>query len=342
MKKTELKAPVAKKIVRKLEKHDDVRIDNYFWLRERDEPDVLEYLNEENRYFKEMTADTKDFQENLFLEMKQRIKEDDSSVPYKYNGYWYITKFEKGKNYPVYFRRKDAPDAPLEEMFDVNEMAGDSDFYSLSGISISPDNRLAAFAVDDVGRRNYTIRIKDLHTKKLLPEEITCTTGGSTWASDNKTLFYARKDEETLRSNEIYRHILGEQPKGDKLVFKEYDETFHSYVYKSKSRKYIIIGSDSTLTSEYRILKADDPHGEFKIVQPRIRGLEYTISHFENDFYILTNKDGAVNFKLMKTSAENTTMENWTDVIPHNPEVLLEDMDIFKDFLVLSERKNGL
>lgn len=342
MKKTELKAPVAKKIPRKLEKHGDVRIDNYFWLREREKQDVLEYLNEENQYFKEMTSGTKDFQEDLFHEMKQRIKEDDSSVPYKFNGYWYITKFEKGKNYPVYFRRKDVPGASREEIFDVNEMAGDSDFYSLSGISISPDNRLAAFAVDDVGRRNYTIRIKDLQTGKLLPEEITCTTGGSTWANDNKTLFYARKDEETLRSNEIYRHILGAQPNDDKMVFKEYDETFHSYVYKSKSRKYIIIGSDSTLTSEYRILKADDPHGKFRIVQARIRGLEYTISHFEKDFYILTNKDGAVNFKLMKTPVEKTTMENWTDVIPHNPEVLLEDMDIFKNYLVLSERKNGL
>lgn len=338
----EILAPQAKKEPVKLEKHGDVRIDNYFWLKERENPDVMDYLTRENLYNEEMTAHTAEFQEKLFQEMKGRIKEDDSSVPYKLNGYWYITRYEKGKDYPIYSRKKETLDAPEEILFDVNEMAKGYDYYRLGGLNVSPDNRLIAFAVDTVSRRKYTIQIKNLETGEILPVKIKTTTGGSTWANDNETLFYARKDEETLRSDKIYKHRLGNDPQNDQMVFFEEDEAFHTYIYKSKSDKYLIIGSDSTLTSEYRVLDADDPDGEFRVVQPRIRGMEYSIAHYEDHFYILTNKDGAKNFKLMKTPVSATTEENWTEVIPHKEEVLLEDIDLFKDYLVVSERSDGL
>ncbi len=338
----EIKAPEARKIETKLEIHGDLRIDNYFWLRDRENPEVLEYLKRENDYNEEMTAHTKTFQEQLFEEMKGRIKEDDESVPYKLNGYWYITRYEKGKDYPVYSRKKDSLDAPEEILFDVSEMAKGFEYYSLGGINVSPDNKLAAFAVDTVSRRKYTIQIKNLETGELLPEKIETTTGGSTWANDNKTLFYTRKDEKTLRSDTIYKHTLGTSVDEDEVVYHEQDETFNTYVYKSKSRDFIIIGSSSTLTCEYRFLNANNPNGAFKVVQPRVRGLEYTLYHFEDFFYILTNKDGATNFKLMKTPVVNPGMKNWKDVIPHRKNVLLEDIDIFRKYLVVSERSNGL
>lgn len=338
----EILAPQANKIPVKLEKHGDVRIDNYFWLRERENPEVFDYLTRENLYNEQMTAHTKGLQESLFQEMKGRIKEDDSSVPYKLNGYWYITRYEKGKDYPIYSRKKETLDAPEEILFDVNEMAKGYDYYRLGGLNVSPDNKLVAFAVDTVSRRKYTIQIKDLETGKILPVKIKTTTGGSTWANDNKTLYYARKNEETLRSDKIYKHKLGTDPKRDEMVYFEEDETFHTYVYKSKSNKYLIVGSSSTLTTEYRFLDADHPEGEFKVVQPRIRGVEYSISHYKEDFYILTNKDGATNFKLMKTPVNATGEENWIDVIAHKEDVLLEDIDLFKDYLVVSERSEGL
>lgn len=338
----EIIAPRIKKVPVKLEKHGDVRTDNYFWLRERENSEVLDYLTRENVYNDQMTAHTKELQENLFQEVKKRIKEDDSSVPYKLNGYWYITRFEKGKDYPIYSRKKETLEAPEEILFDVNEMAKGHDYYRLSGLSVSPNNKLISYAVDTVSRRKYTIYIKNLETGEVYPEKIRNTTGGATWANDNKTLFYARKDEETLRSNKIYKHHLGTKAKDDELVFFEEDETFHTYVYKSKSQRYIIIGSDSTLTSEYRFIAADDPDGEVRIVQPRIRGVEYGIAHYRDCFYILTNLDGATNFKLMKAPVHNSGIENWQEVIPHREKVLLEDIDLFRDYLVVSERSNGL
>lgn len=337
-----LQAPVAKKIEKKLEKHGDVRIDNYFWMNQREDQEVLDYLNAENAYNDQMTAHTKDFQEKLFLEMKGRIKEDDESVPYKLNGYWYITRFEKGYDYPVYSRKKETLDAVEEVMFNVNEMAKDFDYYSLGGLNVSPDNTMVAFGTDTVSRRQYTIRIKNLETGEIYDENIENTTGGSTWANDNKTLYYTKKDPQTLRSFRIYKHILGTDPETDELVYEEEDETFNSYVYKSKSREYIIIGSHSTLTTEYRILDANTPDKEFKIFQPRERGLEYSIAHYKDDFYIVTNKDDATNFKLMKTPLAQTEKEHWEDVIPHRKDFLLEDIDIFQKYLVVSERTNGL
>lgn len=342
VKNMDIQPPLAEKIAKNLEKHGDIRVDNYYWLNQKENPEVIDYLERENDYYEKMTAHTKDFQKDLFEEMKSRIKEDDSSVPYYYNGYYYITRYETGKDYPIYTRKKESLDANEEVLFNVNEMAEGHSYYNLNGINVSPDNKWVAYGVDTVSRRKYTIYIKNIETGEVLPKSIATTTGGSTWANDNKTLFYTRKDEQTLRSNQIFKHKRGEDPENDKLIFTEEDETFGTYVYKTKSKKFLVIGSYSTLSNEFQILDADTPDGNFSVFQKRERGLEYSISHFGNDFYIVTNKDGATNFKLMKTSQSKTSKENWIEVIAHRNNVLLEDIDIFKKYLVVSERSNGL
>ena len=332
--------PIAKKIRKELETHADVRIDNYFWMNNREDEQVINHLKTENDYCDAMLAHTKDFQKDLFEEMKSRIKEDDSSVPYKYNGYWYVTKFEKGKNYPIYSRKKETLEAEEELLFDCNKMAEGESYFKLVGISISPDNNKVSFGLDLTGRRNYTIYIKDLTTDKLENDKIEHTTGSSSWANDNKTLFYTKKDEKTLRAFKIYKHKLGYTE--DEMIFEEGDATFGVTVYKSKSRKYIIIACYSTLTNEYHILNADKPNEKFKVFNPRVRGLEYSIAHYDGHFYVLTNKDKALNFKLMKTAETNTAIENWEEVIVHRNDTLIENIDIFKNYLVVSERTNGL
>ena len=337
-----IQPPVAKKIPTKLEKFGDVRIDNYFWLKDRENPEVIDYLNKENEYYQKMTAHTQEFQKELFEEMKARIKEDDESVPYLYNGYFYITRFEKGKDYPIYSRKKGSLSAKEEIMFDCNELAKGKKYFNLSGLSVSADNQFVTYAVDTVGRRIYTLRFKNLFTGEFLADKIENTTGNSTWANDNKTIFYTKQDANTLRSDTVLKHILGTETALDKLIYFEKDDTFDVAVGKEKSKKYILISSSSTLTSEFRTLLADKPEGKFTIFQKRKRGLEYNISHYGDSFYIVTNKDKATNFKLMKTPELATAMENWQDVLEHREDVLLEDIDIFKDFLVVSERSNGL
>ena len=337
-----LSAPVAKKLPKKLKKHNEIRIDDYYWLNDRENPEVIDYLNQENSYYDAMTAHTKDFQKQLFEEMKGRIKEDDQSVPYLYNGYYYITRYEKGQDYPIYSRKKGSLDAPEEILFNCNELAKGHTFFQLGGLSVSPDNRFASFGVDTVGRRIYTIKIKNLETNEILPDVIENATGGSVWANDNYTLFYTRQDKVTLRANQIFKHKLQTTSDQDVLVFEEKDETFNVSVGKEKSRKYIVIGSESTMTTEYRILNSETPDAEFKVFQPRVRGLEYSISHFGDSFYILTNKDKATNFKLMKTPENATEKKHWKEVIAHREDVLIEDIEIFSNYLVVEERSNGL
>ena len=337
-----IQPPIAKQIPTQLEKFDDIRTDNYFWLNDRENPEVIDYLNKENQYYEAMTAHTKDFQKDLFEEMKARIKEDDESVPYLYNGYYYITRFEKGRDYPIYSRKKGSLSANEEIMFDCNELAKGHKYFQLSGLSISIDNQLAAYAVDTVGRRIYTLQIKNLRTGDILSDTIENTTGNSTWANDNKTLFYTNQDAKTLRSDKVLKHRLGTETTQDELVYFEADDTFDVSVGKEKSKKYILISSSSTLTTEFRILLADNPNGKFKVFQKRVRGLEYSISYYGGHFYIVTNKDKATNFKLMKTPEKATNRKNWEEVIMHREDVLLEDIDIFRDFLVVSERSNGL
>ena len=337
-----IQAPVAKIIPKTLEKHGDIRIDNYFWLNERENPEVIDYLNEENDYYNALTDHTKQLQTELFEEMKSRIKEDDESVPYLYNGYYYITRFETGKDYPIYSRKKETLDANEEIMFDCNEMAKGQKYFQLSGLSISMNNQYATFAIDTVGNRIYTIQIKDLQTGNILADKLENTSGESTWANDNKTIFYTKQDKQTLRSDKVYKHVLGADSLKDELVYFEKDDTFYVSVSKEKSRKYIVIGSSSKVTTEFRILLADKPDSKFKVFQKRKRGLEYTISHYNDSFYIVTNADKATNFKVMKTPENATSKENWTDLIPHRSDVLIEDIEIFKNYLVVSERSNGL
>ena len=337
-----VKAPRAAKHPHKLIAHGDERIDQYYWLNDRENPDVVTYLEEENAYYQEATAHTKTFQEELFHEMKARIKEDDSSVPHFFNGYYYITRFEKGKDYPIFSRKKESLAAPEEIIFDCNEMAEGHSYFHLRGLNISEDNQWVVYGVDTVSRRDYTLHIKNLVTGEVLPTAIEKTTGSSTWAADNKTFFYVKRDAVTLRADKIYKHILGTTVEEDVLVYHEVDDTFNTFVYKEKSRKYIVIGSESTLTSEYRYILANAPESEFTLFQERARGVEYGISHYGGHFYILTNADEAENFKLMRCPENQTGRAFWQEVIPHREEVLLEGIDIFKEYCVISERFNGL
>jgi oligopeptidase B len=333
--------PIAKKQPKELSIHGDTRVDNYYWINERENPEVIAYLNAENAYTKEMMANTEELQEELFNEIVSRIKQTDESVPYKENGYYYYTRYEAGKEYPIYARKKGSLDGKEEVMLNANERAEGQSYYAASGMEVSPDNRLLAFGEDTVSRRKYTLRFKDMQTGKLLPDEIPNTSGGAVWAGDNKTVFYTMKDP-ALRSFKIFSHILGTPVSQDKEVYHEDDETFSTFVYKTKSNKYIIIGSSSTMSQEYRFLDANKPAGTFKVIQPRERGLEYSVDHFGDSFYIRTNKDDATNFKLMKTPVTKSIRENWEEVIPHREDTYLERTEIFKDYLVLQERKDGL
>jgi oligopeptidase B len=334
--------PSAKKIPKELKKFDSKRVDNYFWLKNRDDPKVIEYLEKENDYFKKMTSDSEDFQETIYNEIKKKIKEDDQSVPYFLNGYWYLTKYQKNKNYPIYLRRKSDLNSKDQILFDCNLLAEGYEYFNLSNIKISPNNKFAAYSVDTLSRRLYTIRIKNLHTGEVLNDQIINTSGGFAWANDNKTLFYTNRDSDTLRNDKILRHEIGTKSKDDKIVFHEKDNTFYTSVSKSKSNKFIIISSHSTLTSEFQFLDANKPLDNFRLFNQRKRGLEYSINHYEKFFYIITNIDNAKNYKLMKTPIGGTEYENWINVIDHRKDVLIEGIDIFKNYLVISERANGL
>lgn len=338
----DIQAPIATVRPHELTAHNHTRVDNYFWLNDREDQEVIDYLNAENAYYEGQTAHTKVFQADLFEEMKSRIKEDDSSVPYFYNGYYYITRFEKGKDYPIFSRKQGSLEADEEIMFDCNVMAEGHSYFHLRGINVSEDNQWVAFGVDTVSRREYTLQVKNLVTGEISPISIEKTTGSSTWAADNRTLFYSRKDEITLRADKIYKHKLGTAITEDVMVYFEEDDTFDTHIFKEKSRKYLVIGSESTLTSEYRILESHNPDGEFRVFQERVREVEYNISHYDGHFYIMTNLDEADNFKLMRCPEDKTAVEHWVELIPHREEVLLEGVDIFKDYLVISERSNGL
>lgn len=339
--KTDIPTPVANKIPKELSIHGDTRIDNYYWLNERENPDVIAYLTAENEYKDKMLAHTKEFQEKLFQEMKGRIKEEDQSVPYRDNGYYYITRYEQGQEYPIYSRKKGSLEAKEEIMLNVNEMAKPYDYYNVAGLSVSPDNKLLAFGEDTLSRRIYTIKFKNLETGELLSDVIPGVQAGFAWANDNKTIFYTLKDLQTLRGYKVMKHKLGTPASQDVEIFNETDETYNAFVYRTKSDKYIIVGSSTTLAQEYRILEADKPDGKFRIFQPRERKLEHTIDHYGDKFYIRTNLD-AKNFRLMQTPETATTKENWKEIIPNRPDVLFEDMELFKDYLVMTERKNGI
>lgn len=326
--------------------HGDKRNDEYYWMGDffREGPDsdkVVEYLNAENAYTDTMMAGTGKFRESLFAEMKARIKEKDESVPVFSNGYWYYTRSEEGEQYFKYCRKKGSLDAAEEILLDIDKMAEGHPYYSAAGFNVSPDNKLLAYGVDTVSRRQYTIYIKNLETGTHFEDKIYPASGGSEWGNDNKTLFYTATNPKTLLSEKIKRHTLGTDSKKDAVVYTEKDKSNYIGVGKTKSEKYIVIASSATMSSEYLILDADKPEGKFEVFQPRIKDVLYDVDHQGDKFLIVTNKD-ALNFRLMETPVGKTGVDNWKEVIPNRSDVLLEGIDVFKDYLVITERKNGL
>ena len=329
------------KVPTKLEKHGHVRVDNYYWLRERNNPEVITYLNEENEYAAKEMAHTREFEKKLFEEIKKRIKPTDMSVPYRRDDYYYYTRYEPGKEYPIYARRREALDQPEEIMLDANVLAAGHEFFSIGGSAVSSGQDLLAYAVDTQGRRIHTAYVKNLTTGEMLPDVLPSVTENLVWANDNRTLFYGKQDETTLRQFQIYRHGVGTDPAEDQLVYQEDDETFVAYIFKTKSRKFLMIVSAHTSSQEYRYMEADQAFGEFKVFQPREPEHEYHVEHFNDRFIIRTN-DQAKNFRLMSTRLDQTAREHWREMIPHRDDVYLGDFELFRDHLVLEERARGL
>lgn len=337
-----MKAPIAKKVPFEITTHGDTRIDNYYWLRDMDrkDPEILAYLEEENAYTKAKMAHTEALQEKLFEELKGRIKQTDESVPYLYDGYYYYTRYEEGQEYPIYCRKLGSLEAAEQIMLDVNEMAEGFSYYQVASTSISTNNQIIAFSEDTLSRRIYTIKFKNLETGEYLTDQIEGTAGSMVWANDNKTIFYVRKEEGTLRSFKIFKHVLGTSADADIEIYHEKDATFNVGIGKSKSKKWLFIHSSSTVSDEYQILEANNPEGEWKILEPRQRDLEYGVAHFNDHFYITTNYN-AKNFKIMKVSESDPGLKNWVDVIPHREDVLIEDVDLFSEYLVITEKSNA-
>lgn len=342
----DMKAPVAEKQEHIREIHGDKVNDPYYWMidyfkKGKGSTKVVDYLKAENTYWEGMMKDTEPFREKLFQEMKARIKEKDESVPVFRNGYYYYTRTETGKQYFKYCRKKATLSAPEEVLLDVDQLAEGHPYYSASGFSISPDNMKMIYGVDDVSRRQYKLFLKDLSTGKTTDLGIKNTTGSAIWANDNKTIFYTSKNPETLLTEKIYRHTLGTDSSKDAMVYEEKDKTNYIGAEKSKNQKFIMIYSQATTSSEIQYLDANDPNGTFKVFQPRIKDVLYDVTALEDKFLITTNKD-ALNFKVVETPLNKTGVENWKDFIPHRKEVLMQGISEFKNYLVFSERQNGL
>lgn len=336
-----MQAPLAPKKPQLLEIHNHQRQDFYYWLNDRENPEVIDYLKKENAYLKEVMEPTEALQQHLFEEMKGRIKEQDESVPYYKSGFCWYTRFEKGSEYPVYCRKFGSIEAQEEVILDVNTLAEGKSYFQVGQASCSTNQQVLAFAADEVGRRIYTIHFKNLVTQEILADQIPEVTGNFVWAADQQSVFYSKQDPETLRSFQIFKHILGTSTANDLLIYEELDEEFSCMVHKTKSEKFILIHSESTISSEVQFILADQPTSIPQILQPRIPHLEYAADHYGDYFYIRTN-DQAQNFKLVKAPIKTPLKENWIEVIPHRPEVLLEDFDLFSKYLVTQERSNGL
>ena len=334
-------APIAIKKPQLLEIHGHQRQDPYYWMNDRENQEVIDYLNAENAYRTEVMKPTEELQNQLFEEMKGRIKEQDESVPYFKSGYFWYTRYEKGSEYPIFCRKLGSLEALEEIILDVNTLAIGKSYFQVAQAATSTNQKILAFAADEVGRRIYTIHFKNLETQEILEDQIPEVTGNFVWAADQASIFYSKQDPETLRSFQIYKHLLGSPSSTDQLIYEELDEEFSCVVHKTKSEKFILIHSESTISSEIRFVPADQPSAPLQILQARIPHLEYAADHFGDYFYIRTN-DRAQNFKLVKAPLANPSKENWIEVIPHRPETLFEDFDLFSKFLVTQERSNGL
>ncbi len=339
-------APVAEKKPKELVAHGDTRIDNYYWMNDYfkkgpDSTKVVDYLNAENKYYDTMMSGTKAFQEKLYTEMKARIKEKDESVPVFKNGYYYYSRVVEGKDYFVYCRKKGTLDAKEEVLLDANAMAEGHNYFSAVGFNVSMDNKLMAYGIDLLSRRQYNIYVKNLETGEILKDVIANTEGDPVWANDNKTIFYTSKNLVTLLSEKIKKHKLGTDAAADVTVYQETDPSNYIGVDKTKSDKFILIGSSATLSSEYRYVDANKPDDAFKIFQPRMKEVLYDVDNANDKFYIRTNLN-AKNFKVVTCTEDKTDSSNWKEMIAHNDSILIQGMDVFKNFLAVSERKNGL
>jgi oligopeptidase B len=333
--------PQAKAIPHRLEQHGQVRVDDYYWLNDRSNPEVLAYLQKENDYATTLRRHMADLEHTLFEEIKGRIKQIDLSVPFKQGDYVYYVRYEEGKEYALYCRKKGSVGGSEEIMLDGNELAEGHEYFSLGNWMVSSDQDILAYAMDTQGRRIYSIGFKHLTTGEILSDVIPSVTGNMEWGNDNRTLLYSRQDPETLRAFQIYRHVLGHDPDQDELVFEESDETFSVFVAKSKSKRFLMIGLHQTVSSEYWYLNADTPGGMFQVFHPRERGHEYDVDHFGEHFFIRTN-DRAKNFRFMKAEVSATHKGQWQEVIPHRDEVFFEGFELFRKYLVVEERQEGL
>ena len=332
-------APMPEKKPTRLELHGDVRVDNYFWLKQRDDPDVIAYLNAENSYTEKMMAPMQGMQDILFDEIKSRIKEDDESAPYKRGDYFYYYRYIEGSEYPIYARKKGSLDADEQIMLDVNQLAGDADYFSVRGFKVSPDNRIAAYGVDTRGRRFYDLHFLDLETGKTLPDRIGDTTSNFEWANDSRTILYGKQHPDTLRSYQVYRHTLGGTD--DSLVYEEEDETNYLGVWKSLSGKFFYLTSSQTLSTEVRYLPADSPEDEPTVFLAREKNHEYFVTDGGDRFYVTSN-DGAKNFRILEAPLDNASKEAWTEVVAHRDDALVEGIEVFERFLVVTIVERGL
>ena len=338
--------------------HGAERRDEYYWLRDdkRKDADMLGYLKAENAYADALLAPLKPVQDKLYDEVVARIKQDDASVPYRERGWWYYSRFEKGKDYPIHARRKDgagvdalsiqeanaAGDFAAEQLlFDVNAMAAGKDYYAVGGRTVSQDNRMVVYGDDTNGRRQYTLRVKDLDTGETLADSIPGTAGYAVWADDNRTFFYIENDPETLLSTRVKKHVVGSDPKDDVLVYEEQDDTFYMGVGRTRDDKYITIGMSSTVSDELRYAPAADPR-EFKVLAPRTRDVEYDADHHGGRWVIRTNDGGAKNFKVVTAADGATSRKDWQDWIAHDPQVFIEDIELFDGHAAVAERSGGL
>jgi oligopeptidase B len=341
-----LSYPTAPKRPYEITQHGQTRIDNYYWMRDRTDPEVLKYLHAENDYLEEIMGHTKSLQETLYAEMKERLKETDSTVPEKRGEYFYYSRDEPGKQYPIYCRRKGSLDGVEEILLDQNILADGRSFCSIGALTVSPDGNKLAYSLDIEGDEVYTIYVRDLVTGALYPEAIPNTFSsvyfhtGVEWANDSQTVFYLTLDE-SERPDKVFRHRIGADPHNDELIFHEEDESYFLFIHKTRDGRYIFTNHHATRATEMRFISADEPEGEIKVLSPRRNGVEYFAAHHEGYFYVVTN-DQAENFKLMKANGKALEVENWEEIIPHREDVLIDYVDTFKEYLIVYERRNGL
>ncbi|MEE8149876.1 MAG: S9 family peptidase [candidate division Zixibacteria bacterium] len=338
---TEIPKPPVAKIEAKVDtSFSDVRVDNYFWLRQRDDSAVIAYLEEENAYTAAMMKHTESMQEDLYEELLSRIKETDEDVPVKEGDYFYYSRTEEGQQYKIYCRKKGSLEADEEIILNVNDLAEGHKFLSIGIFEISHNHELLAYSVDTSGSETYDLYIKDLSTGNLYDDVIPNTSWTAAWGNDNQNIFYTI-DDEARRPYKLFRHRLGDSLENDLLVYTETNEKFYLYIAKTKSKKYLLQYSESITTTEIHFLDADNPTGDFKVIHPRQQDMEYDVAHHGNDFYVKTNEK-AKNFKLMKTPVRSPGKSSWREVIPHRKAVKIENVEVFENHLVIYERENGL